>query len=67
MLRVVLCRVSEELKIQTITVEELVPTYVGTGHKDLSDRCSEIDHHPPSGFSPEDFCRQGRHILESRS
>jgi hypothetical protein len=36
------------------------------GHKDLSGRCSEIDHHPSSRFPCEDFGSQDRYILESR-
>ena len=57
----------QELKIQPKTVEEVVPTYIGTRAQDLTDRCSEIDDHPPSRFSCEDFDRQGRHVVESRT
>ena len=32
-----------------------------------TDRCSEIDDHPPSRFSREDFGRQSRHVVESRT
>ena len=35
-------------------------------HSRTTDRCSEIDDHPSSRFSREDFGRQSRHVVESR-
>ena len=37
-------------------IKEVVPTYIGTS-RNLTDQCSEIDDHPPSRFSCEDFGR----------
>ena len=67
MLRAGPCRVCKSSRFNRKQLRRLCRRTLALGHQDRTDRCSEIDDHSPSRFSRENFGRQSRHVVESRT